>query len=114
MPNKTVLILGCSSDIGIHTANKFLERGWVVIGHYNKNSKKITEIKKIYGDQIKLFKLDLSKPNKVLNFVKKKLGHVKKIDSFVSLTGYIKSGNFDQINYNSFLNHINVLCIFKK
>jgi len=108
MENKTVLILGCSSDIGIQSANIFLERNWNVIAHYNKNKKKIIELEKIYGDQIKLFKLDLSDTKKTLNYAKKKLRHIKKIDSFVSLSGHIKSGDFDQINYKSFLSHINV------
>ena len=38
--NKTVLILGCSSDIGVQTARMFLEKKWKVIGHYNKSKKK--------------------------------------------------------------------------
>jgi len=37
--NKTVLILGCSSDIGVQTARIFLEKKWKVIGHYNKSKK---------------------------------------------------------------------------
>ena len=62
MKNKTVLILGCSSDIGIQTAKKFLEKRWEVIGHYNKSKKKLEILKKKYGNKIKLFQLDLSNP----------------------------------------------------
>ena len=64
--NRTVLILGCSSDIGVQTARIFLEKNWKVIGHYNKNKKKIVELQKEYGTQIKLFKLDLSNSKKIL------------------------------------------------
>ena len=65
-------------------------------------------LKKIYGDQIKLFKLNLSNPKQTLNFADRKLSKIKKIDSFISLSGYIKSTDFDHINYKSFLDHINV------
>ena len=107
MPSKTVLILGCSSDIGIETARIFLENNWNVIGHYNKSSKRILDLKKDFSGQIKLFKLDLSNAKNTLTFVKNKISNIKRIDSFISLTGYIKSSDFDHINYKSFLNHIN-------
>ena len=42
--NKTVLILGSSSDIGVQTARIFLEKKWKVIGHYNKSKKKIADL----------------------------------------------------------------------
>ena len=61
-----------------------------------------------YLNQVKLFKLDLSDPKKVINFTTKKLIKFKKIDSFISLTGYIKPVDFDRITYKSFLDHINV------
>ena len=96
--NKTVLILGCSSDIGVQTARIFLEKKWKVIGHYNKSKKKMVYLQKKYGTQIKLFQLDLSNPKKILTFAKQKLVPIKKIDSFISLTGYIKSTDFDHIN----------------
>ena len=108
MINKTVLILGCSSDIGIQTAQKFLKKKWNVIAHFNKNKKGVDILQKKYINQIKLFKLDLSNPKSVMNFASKKLVKFKKIDSFVSLTGYIQASDFDHITYKSFLDHINV------
>ena len=66
--NKTVLILGCSSDIGIQTAQKFLKKKWNVIAHFNKNKKGVDILQKKYINQIKLFKLDLSNPKSVMNF----------------------------------------------
>ena len=50
----------------------------------------------------------MSDPKKVINFTTKKLIKFKKIDSFISLTGYIKPVDFDRITYKSFLDHINV------
>lgn len=108
MNNRTVLILGCSSDIGIQTAKKFLKKKWNVIAHFNKNKKELLTLQKKYLNQFKLFKLDLSDPKKVMNFTTKKLVKFKRIDSFVSLTGYIKPVDFDRITYKSFLDHINV------
>ena len=108
MINKTVLILGCSSDIGIQTAQKFLKKKWNVIAHFNKSKKGVDILQKKYTNQIKLFKLDLSNPKSVMNFTSKKLVKFKRIDSFVSLTGYIKASDFDHITYKSFLDHINV------
>ena len=108
MINRTVLILGCSSDIGIQTALKFLKKRWNVIAHFNKNKKEVVALQKKYSNQIKLFKLDLSNPKKVMHFTTKKLVKFKKIDSFISLTGYIKPSDFERITYKSFLDHINV------
>ena len=108
MNNRTVLILGCSSDIGIQTAKKFLKKKWNVIAHFNKNKKELLTLQKKYLNQFKLFKLDLSDPKKVMNFTTKKLVKFKRIDSFVFLTGYIRLVDFDRITYKSFLDHINV------
>ena len=54
-------------------------------------------LQKKYSTQIKLFQLDLSNPKKILTFAKQKLVPIKKIDSFISLTGYIKSADFDHL-----------------
>ena len=52
MINRTVLILGCSSDIGIQTALKFLKKRWNVIAHFNKNKKGVVALQKKYLNQI--------------------------------------------------------------
>ena len=58
-------------------------------------------VKKLFNlKEIKLFKLDLSNPKKISIFAKQKLVPIKKIDSFISLTGYIKSIDFDHIKKN--------------
>ena len=55
MNNKTVLILGCSSDIGVQTARIFLEKKWKVIGHYNKSKKKWFIYKKNMARKLNYF-----------------------------------------------------------
>ena len=65
---KKLLILAASSDIGIEVVNKFLDSGWEILAHYNKNKKKLASIK---NKNIRLFKLNLSNPKNVENFLKK-------------------------------------------
>ena len=65
---KKILILGASSDIGIQVVKKFLKKNWHVIAHSNKNNKKLSKIK---NESLSVFKLDLSSPQKVENYIKK-------------------------------------------
>ena len=104
MKNKKVLILGASSDIGISTVKVFLDQGWSVIAHYNKNKKKL---EKINNSKLEYFKFDLKK---ILDF-KKFINKNKKIidvDSFVSLTGYIDNKSIFEIGIKSFYDHVNI------
>ena len=92
--NKKILILGASSDIGVETVKIFLKNNWNVIAHFNKNSAKLKKIKKIYDDQLTLIKLDLQNLNNIKKFLKKKKQLIKNVDSFVSLTGYVKKQSY--------------------
>lgn len=102
--NKKVLILGASSEIGIQTVNMYLEKNWSVVAHYSKNN---NELKKIKTKKLKIFKYDLKKINNFEKFVKRSQ-LFKNVNSFISLTGYIKPSQFTQIRINNFYDHINV------
>ena len=102
---KKILILGASSDIGIQVVKKFLKKNWHVIAHSNKNNKKLTKIK---NESLSVFKLDLSSPQKVENYIKKNLFYFKKIDSFVSLTGFLKLSNYENFKIKDFYLHLNI------
>ncbi len=102
--NKKVLILGASSEIGIQTVKIYLNKNWTVIAHYSKNNK---ELKKIKSKNLKIFKYDLKKINNFEKFVKKNQ-LFKNVNSFISLTGYIKPSQFNQIKINNFYDHVNV------
>ena len=104
MKNKKVLILGASSDIGIATVNYFLENGWSVIAHYNKNKK---NLEKIRNNRLEYFKFDLKNINKFKQFINKNK-KINNVDSFVSLTGYIDSKNILETDIKSFYDHINI------
>lgn len=104
MENKKVLILGASSDIGIATVNLFLKKNWYVLAHYNKNKNKL---KKIKDPKLQSFKFDLNQISEFKNFLSKNKKFYK-VNSFVSLTGYIKSENIFKANINSFYKHVNI------
>lgn len=104
MDKKKILILGASSDIGIKTVEKFLKKNWAVVAHYNSNS---NSLKKIKSTDLELFKFDLKKIDKFSDFVKKnKL--ITNLNSFISLTGYLKPVDFFKINIKNFNDHINI------
>ena len=93
---KTVLILGGSSDIGLQVVSKFLDSGWKVISHYNKNNKFLKKIKKDHNKNLILFKSDFEKYNSLVSFLKK----IKSFDisSYVNLVGYIDNISFEKAN----------------
>ncbi len=103
---KKILILGASSDIGLEVVKEFLNYNWCVVAHYNRNSKKLNKLKKIHNKDIQLIKLDLKKINN-LNLIKYKK-KIQDIDSFVSLTGYLKNNSFNKINFKNLYDHLNV------
>lgn len=96
--NKIVLILGASSDIGIEVVKKFLDSGWEVIAHYNKNKKVFNSSYFLYK-KIRILKADLSKENQ-LNIFIKKIKNIK-IDSLVNMVGYINNYDFNKSDIQS-------------
>lgn len=106
MKKKKILVLGASSDIGIDVVKSFLHDEWNVVAHYNHNSKELIRLKKNFKDTLQLLKIDLKKLNN-LNLIKyKKIIH--DVDSFVSLTGFLKDSTFDKIDLKNLYNHLNV------
>jgi len=88
-----VLILGGSSDIGIEVVKYFLKNGWLVSAHYNKNSKKLKNLRNQYSF-LEIVSLDFNKINESnykKNFLKK---FNKSYDSIINLIGYIDNKNF--------------------
>jgi len=102
--NKEVFILGASSDIGVKTTEIYLNNNWKVFAHYNQNKKKLENIK---NNSLKLIKFDLRNIKDFKKFIKN-AKFLKKIDSFISLTGYLKPTNFSKIDIGCFNDHVNV------
>ena len=103
--NKTVLILGASSDIGISTIKVFIKNNWNIVAHYNRSDKKLKLFKK--KNNLKLFKADLRKPINPNKFFLKS-NYFQEIDSFISLTGYIKPKDYKNFKVKEFNEHVNV------
>ena len=104
MRKKKIVILGASSDIGLKTVKKFLDMNWIVYAHFNQNSK---ELKKINNPNLKIFRFNLKKIEQFKKFLKKNK-FLREIDSFISLTGYLKTLSFFKINQKDLISHINV------
>jgi 3-oxoacyl-[acyl-carrier protein] reductase len=108
MNNKTILILGASSDIGIATCMVFLKKNWNVIGHYYSNNYKLKVLKEKYPGKLALFKLNLENPELINSFLKKKKNFFSSVDSFVSLIGFMQPSSSGNLNHKIFLKHINI------
>ena len=108
MKNKSILILGASSDIGIATCVIFLKKKWNVIGHYYSNKKTLKLLQQKYPDKLVLFKLNLENPIVTKNFLKKKSNFFSSVDSFVSLVGFMQASLSSHLKYKIFLKHINI------
>ena len=108
MKNKTILILGASSDIGIATCEVFLKKNWNIIGHYYSNKKSLKLLQQKYRNKLKLFKLNLDNPLVIKTFLKKKKNLFSSADSFVSLAGFMQASLDSHLKYKIFLKHINI------
>jgi len=102
--NKKIFILGASSDIGYEVVKKFLSQGYEVIGHFNKNKKKLSKIK---NSNLSLVNFDL---RNIENFEKKikKNNKIISVSNFLSLTGYQNTSSIFNFKIKDFYNHVNV------
>ena len=100
---KKIFIAGASSDIGIALVEKYIENGWSVTAHYNKNNKKLVDLCNLNGD-LELFYFDFTNIIKLEIFLRKNKFFFKKFDAFVSLTGFNDSKKFFSLyKFNLFL-----------
>lgn len=100
--NKTVLILGASSDIGKPLVEKFIKQGWFVFAHINNNIKNLSKIKK----NIKIIKCDLNKQNEVKKLIK--ITSSNKIASFINLVGYLDNISFQKTNLKNLIKSLTI------
>ena len=106
--NKKILILGASSDIGYEVVKIFLKNNWNVVAHFNKNSKKLHNLKKEYNKNLILIKIDFKNIYNLKKNLTKNKKIFSKISSFVSLTGYVKKSSFKKIILKDLYDHLNV------
>ena len=103
---KKIFISGASSDIGIALVEKYIENGWSVTAHYNKNNKKLADLCNLNGD-LELFYFDFTNIIKFERFLRKNKFFFKKFDAFVSLTGFNDSKKFFSSKVSDIYNHLN-------
>ncbi len=101
---KKILILGASSDIGQVLTQNYLNKNYNVIAHCNKNPIKF---KKIKHKNLKVFNFDLKKIVSFEKFVNKNK-IFNDIDTFISLTGYLKIISYEKTSVKEIYDHINV------
>ncbi len=81
---KTVLITGCTSDIGIATARLFAKNNYDIIIHYHNNEEKANMLKKeledSYGVSCNIVKADISKEDDVRDM----FNTINKLDCLVN------------------------------
>lgn len=105
LKKRKILILAASSDIGIEVVKKFLNNNWEVLAHYNDNKKKIITIK---NKNLITFKLNLANPKTVNKFLGKNVKILKDVDSFISLTGFLKLSDYEKFTISDFNLHLNI------
>lgn len=100
MKDKTVLILGSSSDLGVVVVEKFLKKGWKVLAHYNSNNKILKNLEK-KEKKIELIKANFNNISSI-NSIKKKI--IKEnIISYVNLIGFVSKKSYLKSNLSSLL-----------
>ena len=102
---KKILILGASSDIGLKTIDLFLAHNWKVYAHYNKGSKKLTNLKKNYKN-LNLIKLNFKNNKNIEKKVKKSFNHG--YHSIINLVGYIDNKSFANTKLKDTLESISI------
>lgn len=104
--NKTVLILGGSSDIGLDVVIKFITNGWNVIAHSNSNEKELKKIKNKYPRHLSIIKMNFKKKNSMNLFLQK----VKKfeISSYINLIGFVDNLSFKKTNLNQLIESVKI------
>jgi len=103
--NRIALILGASSDIGISVVEKFINKGWYVLAHANKNIKQFKKLK-IYNKRLKIIKCDLNKTNEVKRFLK--TISKAKILTYVNLVGYLDNISYLKTNLKLIIKSLTV------
>jgi 3-oxoacyl-[acyl-carrier protein] reductase len=93
MLKKNVLILGGSSDIGISIIKKFIKNDYLVMAHFNSNSKALLDLKKKNKNlnTIKKDFIELTSMN-VKSFIKKE--RLDQFDTVINLIGFLDNCSF--------------------
>ena len=85
MKNKTILILGVSSSIGIQLLKKLIDKNYHIIGQFQNKNKELIQLKTIYKDNLILIKSDFSNSLDCSNLLKYLDGNINELDAYIHL-----------------------------
>lgn len=105
MKSRKILILGASSDIGLKTIDLFLLNNWKIYAHYNKESKKLKNLKKNYKN-LSLIKFNFKNNQNSEIKIKKTFSHG--YHSIINLIGYIDNKSFNNTKIKDTLEAISI------
>ena len=101
--NKSVFILGASSDIGQSLMKIYLGNDYQILAHYNKGNKEFFEFTNKNKNKIKLIKFNfLTSLNKIEKFLNNKI--FKSYSVFINAVGYIKEIKYKRTKIKDFDN----------
>ena len=109
--NKTALITGSSKRVGLSIARNLASKGFNIALHYNNSesdSKKILKEFKSDGINVKRFKLDLNKTNKIENFFSKIVNYFGNVDLLINNASIFEFDSLKSSSLESFDKHVNV------
>ena len=104
MKSRKILILGASSDIGLKTIDLFLLNNWKIYAHYNKESKKLKNLKK--KKNLTLIKFNFKNNQNSEIKIKRTFNHG--YHSIINLIGYIDNKSFNNTKIKDTLEAISI------
>jgi len=102
---KTVLVTGANSDIGVEVCRLFLKKGEKIIAMVHSSSEKLEGL---LNESIKVVRVDFSRADNVEMFIKNSRELLNSVDIFVSLASVRKSISYGSINSFDLLSHFTV------
>jgi len=102
---KTVLVTGANSGIGVEVCKLFLKKGMKIIAMVHSSSE---NIEKLSNESISILKVDFSDVSNVEIFIKNSGDLLDSVDIFISLASVRKSINYGSINSSDLIFHFTV------
>lgn len=101
---KTVLITGCSGNIGQEIAKTFMQNGYIVIGTYHQNKDIMKNLSNEFGDSFYYYQCDLSDFNQSEILIKNINADGLSIDILINNAGISQIGLIQDVNKDDWEN----------
>lgn len=106
--NKTILILGASSDIGLALIQKIYKEYEIIIAHYYNENNQLNALKKVVGEKLYIVQADFNSEQDTEQFIK----HVKDLGNPMHIVHLpatkIRNINFHKSDWNYVQEDINI------